>query len=69
MLEVLVLKDAVECTSQRLKRTSGARVITFLSKTDLLETNFSKLTLLAYSRGSNPSQLWSFATCRNLNKS
>ena len=30
MLEVLVLKNAVECTSQRLKRTSGAQVMTFL---------------------------------------
>ena len=30
MLEVLVLKNAVECTSQRLKWTSGDRVmITF----------------------------------------
>ena len=27
MLEVLVLKNAVECTSQRLKWTSGARVM------------------------------------------
>ena len=31
MLEVLVLKNAVECTSQRLKRTSGARVMIFQS--------------------------------------
>ena len=30
MLEVLVLKNAVECTSQRLKRTSGIQVMTFL---------------------------------------
>ena len=30
MLEVLVLKNAVECTSQRLKRTSGAQVMTCL---------------------------------------
>ena len=30
MLEVLVLQNAVECTSQRLKRTSGAQVMTFL---------------------------------------
>ena len=30
MLEVLVLKNATECTSQRLKRTSGARVMTFV---------------------------------------
>ena len=30
MLERLVLKSAVDCTSQRLKRTSGARVMTFL---------------------------------------
>ena len=28
MLERLVLKNAVECTSQRLKWTSGARVMT-----------------------------------------
>ena len=27
MLERLVLKNAAECTSQRLKRTSGARVM------------------------------------------
>ena len=27
MLDVLVLKNAEECTSQRLKRTSGARVM------------------------------------------
>ena len=27
MLDVLVLKNAAECISQRLKRTSGARVI------------------------------------------
>ena len=27
MLDVLVLKNAAECTSQRLKRTSGARVM------------------------------------------
>ena len=27
MLELLVLKNAAECTSQRLKRTSGARVM------------------------------------------
>ena len=32
MLERLVLKNAADCTSQRLKRTSGARVITFLLK-------------------------------------
>ena len=32
MLERLVLKNGVECTSQRLKRMSGARVMTiFLS--------------------------------------
>ena len=30
MLEVLVLKNAVECTSQRLKRTSGVRVMILL---------------------------------------
>ena len=28
MLELLVLKKYAECTSQRLKRTSGARVMT-----------------------------------------
>ena len=28
VLELLVLKNAVECTSQRLKWTSGARVMT-----------------------------------------
>ena len=27
MLELLVLKNAAECTRQRLKRTSGARVM------------------------------------------
>ena len=27
MIELLVLKNAAECTSQRLKRTSGARVM------------------------------------------
>ena len=30
MLERLVLKNAVDCTSQRLKRTSGVRVMIFL---------------------------------------
>ena len=30
MLDGLVLKNAAECTSQRLKRTSGARVMFFL---------------------------------------
>ena len=30
MLERLVLKKYADCTSQRLKRTSGARVMTFL---------------------------------------
>ena len=29
---MLVLKNAVECTSQRVKRTSGARVVIFLLK-------------------------------------
>ena len=29
MLERLVLKNDADCTSQRLKRTSGARVMTF----------------------------------------
>ena len=28
MLEVLVLKNLIQCTSQRLKRPSGARVMT-----------------------------------------
>ena len=31
VLELLVLKNAVDCTSQRLKRTSGARVMTIFS--------------------------------------
>ena len=31
MLERLVLKNALDCTSQRLKRTSGARVMTIFS--------------------------------------
>ena len=30
MLERLVLKNAADCTSQRVKRTSGARVIIFV---------------------------------------
>ena len=30
MLERLVLKNVVDCTSQRLKRTSGVRVMIFL---------------------------------------
>ena len=30
VLDVLVLKNDAECTSQRLKRTSGARVLSFL---------------------------------------
>ena len=30
MLDWLVLKNAADCTGQRLKRTSGARVMTFL---------------------------------------
>ena len=30
MLERLVPKNAADCTGQRLKRTSGARVMTFL---------------------------------------
>ena len=29
VLDVLVLKNDAECTSQRLKRTSGARVLIF----------------------------------------
>ena len=32
MLELLVLKNAVECTSQRLKWTSGARVMIFFGR-------------------------------------
>ena len=31
MLDLSVLKDAVECTSQRLKRTSGARDVNTFS--------------------------------------
>ena len=30
VLDVLVLKNDAECTSQRLKRTSGARVLIFV---------------------------------------
>ena len=30
MLQRLVLKNAADCTSQRVKRTSGARVVFFL---------------------------------------
>ena len=33
MLERLVSKNAADCTSQRLKRTSGARVMIFLCLT------------------------------------
>ena len=33
MLERLVLKNAADCTSQRVKRTSGARVMIFLCLT------------------------------------
>ena len=33
MLDRLVLKNAADCTSQRLKRTSGARVMIFLCLT------------------------------------
>ena len=32
MLDRLVLKNAADCTSQRVKRTSGARVVIFLLK-------------------------------------
>ena len=32
MLERFVLKNAADCTSQRLKRSFAARVMTFLSK-------------------------------------
>ena len=32
MLERLVLKNGVECTSQRLKRMSGARVMTIFCR-------------------------------------
>ena len=32
MLERLVLKSGVECTSQRLKRMSGARVMTIFCR-------------------------------------
>ena len=42
MLEVLVLKNAVECTSQRLKWTSGARAminVVVLLKTQLFRCN------------------------------
>ena len=35
VLERLVLKNAADCTSQRLKRTSGARVMTFLCLTSI----------------------------------
>ena len=36
MLERLVLKNAADCTSQRVKRTSGARVVICLLKLFLL---------------------------------
>ena len=40
MLEVLVLKNAVECTSQRLKWTSGAQVVNLVfNALDLTLTN------------------------------
>ena len=40
MLEVLVLKNAAECTSQRLKWTSGARVVNLaVNALDLTLTN------------------------------
>ena len=35
MLEQLVLKNGADCISQRLKRTSGARVMTFLCLTPI----------------------------------
>ena len=43
MLEVLVLKNAVECTSQRLKWTSGGQVMTIVHA-QLGSEAFPKLT-------------------------
>ena len=41
MLDVLVLKNAAECTSQRLKRTSGARVMNLsLSEYSLIAVRY-----------------------------
>ena len=53
VLERLVLKKYAECTSQRLKRTSGARVMIFVfdehwrtfKKVDLRVSNFKKVAL------------------------
>ena len=39
MQERLVLKNAVDCTSQRLKRTSGVRVMIFFRVYLLLEAD------------------------------
>ena len=40
VLELLVLKNAAECTSQRLKRTSGARVM-IISRCSIHKWSFS----------------------------
>ena len=40
MLDGLVLKNAVECTSQRLKWTSGARVMTIFGQREKLFHEF-----------------------------
>ena len=49
MLERLVLKNAVECTSQRLKRTSGARVLTVFGSQKIAASLFVDVALRAAS--------------------
>ena len=50
MLEQLVLKNAVECTSQRLKWTSGARVMTIFGLKKKCFMIFGRGTSLGGSR-------------------
>ena len=59
MLEVLVLKNAVECTSQRLKWTSGARVMNFVfNEVELSLTHVWRTWAIFDRRLTNLSYLW-----------
>ena len=59
MLERLVLKKAVDCTSQRLKWTSGARVVNLVfNALDLTLTNVWRTWAIFDRRLSDLSYLW-----------
>ena len=45
VLERLVLKNDAECTSRRVKRTSGARVLIFIFVARSLEVNVNKVNV------------------------